>query len=425
MRSSCKLSKSLSARAGGTAGWAASYQPALALCLVLTLLRSTGIGLGQDSASTFHHDAQRTGRESSVGPLAPRLLWSFRTQASIDASPIISRDGTIYLASTDGNLYALTSSGQLKWKFTARESIFSTPTLAQDGSILFADLAGWYYSVKPDGTPRWSRELAGVGPERRAIASPAVAANGQSYIGAWNDQFYSFDPEGNLLWQIPVGGDGQISAPPALDPAGNVYLATHDSSDKNRIAVLKFQPGSSLMWKFTDDLGVDRNRIISSPAIDASSGLLYIGASRSEDGCLYAINLVDGSQVFKVVLPKGVVSSPAIAADGTVYVGCLDGKLYALNGNTGELRWAFSSGAYFVLGSPSIDGFGRIFFGDSDGVMHSVSPWGGEIWSFLAQSNISSAPVIAQDGTLYVTSYDSTLYAIAQLPRSRSGVGPR
>ncbi len=168
-----------------------------------------------------------------------------------------------------------------------------------------------------------------------------------------------------------------------------------------------------------DDLGVDRNRIISSPAIDASSGLLYIGASRSEDGCLYAISLVDGSQVFKVVLPKGVVSSPAIAADGTVYVGCLDGKLYALNGNTGELRWAFSSGAYFVLGSPSIDGFGRIFFGDSDGVIHTVSPWGAEIWSYTAQSNISSAPTIAQDGTLYVTSYDSTLYAIAQLSRSR------
>ncbi len=392
----------------------------MALCLVLALLRGTGIGYGQDSASTFHHDAQRTGRESAVGPIAPGLLWSFQTQASIDASPIVSRDGTVYLASTDGNLYALTSSGQLKWKFAARESIFSTPTVAPDGSILFADLAGWYYSVKPDGTLRWSRTLSGGGPERRAIASPAIAANGQSYIGAWNDQFYSFDSEGNLLWQVSIGGDGQISTPPALDSAGNVYLATHDSSDKNRIAVFKFDAGSHLVWKFTDDLGVDRNRIISAPAIDTSSGLLYIGASRSEDGCLYAINLADGSQAFKAVLPKGIVSSPAIAADGTVYVGCLDGKLYALNGRTGELRWSYSSGAYFVLGSPSVDGFGRIFFGDSDGVIHAVSPWGEEIWSYPAQSNISSAPIIAQDGTLYITSYDSTLYAIAQLPRSRS-----
>jgi outer membrane protein assembly factor BamB len=419
MKGSRELHEFLKAHTGTAMGWMAAGHAAPVFCLVLALLAAFGVGFGQDPASTFHHDAQRTGRESAIGPIAPRLIWSYRTQASIDASPVISREGTIYLASTDNGLYALTPSGQLKWKFTARESIFSTPTLAPDGSILFADLAGWYYAVKPDGSLKWSRALSGGSVERRAVASPAVAANGQSYIGAWNDQFYSLDSEGTLLWQIPIGGDGQITASPALDSAGNVYLAAHDSSDKNRIAVFKFEPGSTLVWKFTDDLGVDRNRIISSPAVDTSSGLLYIGASRSEDGCLYGLSLTDGSQVFKAILPRGIVSSPAIAAGGTVYVGCLDGKIYALDGSTGESRWSFSSGAYFVLGSPSIDGFGRIFFGDSDGVIHALTPWGTEIWSYAAQSNISSAPAIAQDGTLYVTSYDSTLYAIAQLPRSR------
>jgi len=419
MRSSRDFREFVKAFRGIVVRWAVARHSALVVCIILALLHAAGVDFGQDPASTFHHDAQRTGREPALGPIAPKLLWTYQTQASVDASPVISRDGTIYIASTDSNLYALTSSSQLKWKFAAQESIFSTPTLAPDGSILFADLAGRYYAVKPDGSLKWSYALSGGGPERRVIASPAVAANGQSFIGAWNDQFYSFDSGGNLLWQIPIGGDGQITASPALDPAGNVYVAAHDSSDKNRIAGFKFEPGSSLAWKFTDDLGVDRNRIISSPAIDTSSGLLYIGASRSEDGCLYALSLADGKQVFKAILPKGIVSSPAIAADGTVYVGCLDGSLYALDGNTGRLRWAFSSGAYFVLGSPSIDRFGRIFFGDSDGVIHALTPWGTEMWSYPTQSNISSAPAIAQDGTLYVTSYDSTLYAITQLPRSR------
>ena len=419
MKSSRELYEFSNAYIAKLARWATACRSALIFCLALALPGASGVSLGQDPASTFHHDAQRTGRDSSVGPIAPKLLWSYQTQASIDASPVISRDGTIYLASTDGNLYALTASAELRWKFTARESIFSTPTLAPDGTILFADLAGWYYAVNPNGSLKWSYALSGGSIERRAIASPAAAANGQSYIGAWNDQFYSFDSEGTLLWQVSIGGDGQITASPALDPAGNVYLATHDSSDKNRIAVFKFEPGSNLVWKFTDDLGVDRNRIISSPAIDTYSGLLYIAASRSEDGCLYAISLASGNQVFKAVLPKGIISSPAIGADGTVYIGCLDGKLYALDGNTGESRWAFSTGAYYVLGSPSIDGFGRIFFGDSDGVIHALSPWGTEMWSYSAQSNISSAPAVAQDGTLYVTSYDSTLYAITQLPRSQ------
>jgi outer membrane protein assembly factor BamB len=339
----------------------------------------------------------------------------------MDASPVISRDGTIYLASTDNNLYALSASGQLKWYFTAHDSIFATPTLAPDGTVLFADLAGWYYAVDSNGKLKWSQALAGGASERRVLASPAVAADGQSYVAAWNDLVYAFDANGNLRWQLEMGGEGQITASPTLDSAGNVYIATLDPADKSRIGVFKVAPGSHLLWKFSDDLGVDRNRVISSPAIDISAQRLYVGAARSEDGCLYALRLSDGGQVFKALFPKGIVSSPAIAADGKVYVGCMDGKLYALDGSTGAVQWEFSSGAYFVLGSPGVDGSGRIYFGDSEGVIHALSPWGKELWQYPTQSNITSAPALGRDSTLYVTSYDSKLYAIGQAPRSRSG----
>jgi outer membrane protein assembly factor BamB len=390
------------------------------LVLLAVLMLTSGICLGQHSVSTFHGDAQRSGRASSSGPLSPMLLWTFRTLGSIDASPVISHDGTVYLASTDNKLYALTSDGQLKWSFTAHDSIFCTPTLDSDGIVLFADLAGWYYSVYPDGSLKWSRALSGGDSERRVLASPAVAADGRSYVAAWNDQLYAFDPSGNLLWQLAIGGGGHITSSPALDSAGNVYLATLDPSDKSRIAVFKFEPSSQLVWKFSDNLGVDRNRIISTPAIDTSSQRLYIGAARDGDGCMYALRLADGRQAFKTVLPKGIVSSSAIATGGKVYVGCMDGNLYALDGNTGAVLWEFSTGAYFVLGSPSVDSSGRIYFGDSDGIVHALSPWGKELWRSSTQANISSAPAIADDGTLYVTSYDSGLYAIGQAPRWRA-----
>lgn len=388
------------------------------ISLFITLLAA--ILLGQDTSPTFHHDQQRTGRTTNLGPTEPALRWTFKALASLDASPITAPDGTIYLASTDSRLYALNPTGVLKWAFTASESIFSTPALGPDGTVYLADLAGWYYAVNSAGNLRWSRALSGGGFERRAIAAPAVAPSGQSYIGTWNDHFYSFGSNGDLLWEIALEGEGQITAASALDTSGNVYLATLDPSDKNNIAVIKLDQFAKVLWRFRDSLGVDRNRIISSPAIDSERGRLYVGASRSDDGCLYAINLSDGRQAFRTDFPKGVVSSPAIGSDGTIYVGCMDGKLYALDPANGSKHWSFVSGAYFVIGSPLVDGTGRIYVGDSDGVIHALSPSGGELWRFATQSNIASAPVIAGDRTLYVTSYDSTLYAVGQARRPRT-----
>ncbi len=391
-------------------------------CLVLSILMAQpfAITLSQDISPAFHHDQQRTGRTTNRGPTEPVLRWTYTTGASIDASPVEAPDGTIYIASTDSHLHALTPAGALKWAYASGESIYSTPSIGTEGTIHFADLAGFYYALRPDGSSRWIRALSGGAFERRAIASPAVAASGQSFIGGWNDHFYSFAPDGGLLWEIALGGEGQITAAPALDSAGNVYLATLDPSDKRNLAVFRFDSRGNVAWKATRSLGVDRNRIISSPAIDLGRGTLYVGASRETDGCLFAFSLSDGKPAFSNVLPKGIVSSPALAADGTVYVGCLDGALYALDPAAGGSRWSFATGAGFLIGSPTVDVAGRIYTGDSDGVIHALFPDGTRLWSFATQANIASAPVIAGDRTLYATSYDGKLYAIGQARRPRT-----
>lgn len=367
----------------------------------------------QDTTPTFQHDNQRTGRTGNRGLKMPYLRWSFRSDSSIEASAVNSKDGTIYLASTDGRLYALSDRGVLKWTFSANESLVATPAVGPDGTIMVADLAGWYYAVRPDGSLKWSHQLTGGALERRVTSPPAVAESGQSFVAAWNDRLYSFTPDGSLLWTHVFEGEGQISAAPALDLEGNVYVATHDPFNKYGIAVIKFEPATgSIVWKFTDDLGNDRNRIISSPAIDLSRGRLYVGAARDTDGCVYAVNLSTGAGVFRTVLPRGIISSPALGRDGTIYVGCLDGRMYALDPATGGARWNFETGAYYVMGSPAVDGAGTIYIGDSDGALHALTSDGHGLWDYALQSNIVSSPSIADDGTVYVTCFDSTFYAI-------------
>ena len=76
-------------------------------------------------------------------------------------------------------------------------------------------------------------------------------------------------------------------------------------------------------------------------------------------------------------------SSPAIGPDGTVYVGSMDNKVYALNGQTGVKQWEFETGGR-VDSCPAIGSGGTIYIGSYDGKVYALatsskgpakSPW--------------------------------------------------
>ncbi len=47
------------------------------------------------------------------------LKWKFQTGNRIYSSPVIGRDGTVFIGSDDGSLYAINPTGYLKWRFRA------------------------------------------------------------------------------------------------------------------------------------------------------------------------------------------------------------------------------------------------------------------------------------------------------------------
>ena len=78
-----------------------------------------------------------------------------------------------------------------------------------------------------------------------------------------------------------------------------------------------------------------------------------------------------------------VISPPAIGADGTVYIGSLDKKVYALDGKTGARKWAFETGEK-VRSSPAIGADGTVYIGSLDKKVYAIrtdsgglarSPW--------------------------------------------------
>jgi len=105
-----------------------------------------------------------------------------------------------------------------------------------------------------------------------------------------------------------------------------------------------------------------------------------------------------------------IISSPAIAPDGTVYVGSADYYLYAI-GSTGTLIWRLATGG-FVAASPAIADDGTVYIGSQDGSVYAVSPDRLLLWAYRTRGTITTSVALGSDGTVYFTSEDGHLYAL-------------
>jgi outer membrane protein assembly factor BamB len=155
-----------------------------------------------------------------------------------------------------------------------------------------------------------------------------------------------------------------------------------------------------LKWRYQTG-----DEIRSSPAI-ASDGTIYVG---SDDKYFYAIN-PNGTIKWEFETGDEIRSSPAIASDGTIYVGSNDHYLYAINPN-GTIKWEFETGND-VRSSPAIASDGTIYVGSYDHYLYAINPDGTLKWRYKTGFYyINSSPAIASDGTIYVGSF-KYLYAV-------------
>ena len=207
--------------------------------------------------------------------------------------------------------------------------------------------------------------------------------------------------------------DGAIWGSPALT-AGTVLIG----SDDGNLYALESQSGN-LKWKYTSQ-GIIRSQ----PAI--ANGLVYF---TSDDGSLYAVNVRDGKLAWSTDIgnfldratrenlgnspsPSGYdyLQSSPVVSDGIVYVGSLDGKLYALSADTGQVKWTFAT-AGKIRATPAVDQ-GTVFIGSWDNLFYAVDAGSGKIrWASPVGGQVQSTAVVA-DNLAYCASRKASVVAL-------------
>jgi parallel beta-helix repeat protein len=152
-------------------------------------------------------------------------------------------------------------------------------------------------------------------------------------------------------------------------------------------------------WNYTTGNGVS-----SSPAV--ADGKVYVGSC---DHKVYCLDALTGAHIWNYTTGSAVVSSPAVAG-GVVYVGSWDHKVYALNAFTGALVWNYTTGGT-VVSSPAVAG-GLVYVGSYDDKVYALNAFTGAlVWNYTTGSAVVSSPAVA-GGVVYVGSWDHKVYAL-------------
>ena len=346
------------------------------------------------------------------GTDAQKLKWKFPTGGAVQSSPILDANGTLYVGSRDGNVYAIyttgSAAGTLKWTFPTGGTVQYSPILDANGTLYVGSL---------DVNTGLQRiyEIYTMGSAVHGSVSSFIFSTG--FVAPW---FSSL---------------GMGFSSPILDENGTLYVAGAKGFGLADVYAIYATGNAAGSQKWTLRLFSDCS-LIMSPTLLYTNATLYVGTSymcgSTQKGDVYAIYTTGsaagtlkwkfpfGSPVQSppIFVGRGVQSSPILDANGTLYVGSNDGNVYAIyttGSAAGTLKWKFPTGSA-VRSSPILDANGTLYVGSDDGNVYAIYTTGSAAgtlkWTFPTGSPVQSSPILDANGTLYVGSNDGNVYAM-------------
>lgn len=364
-------------------------------------------------------------------PVEPGTVkWTFATGGKIFTCPAIGDDGTVYVSSSDGRLYALNgqtgaqqwmydsggsggnspaigndgtvyhscsryldafdgTTGAAKWRFQFKDSSRSSPAIGPDGTVFVGSNDERLYALDgATGLKKWEFEAGDEVDSSPAILSDGIgggtvffsAATSRPDVSgtAYGRRLFAIDAKTGVQTWTAGGMAGDVSYSPTMGTGGNVYLPQIFS---RRLGARDAATGS-YRWGALDASDIFRVR---SPVSVGENGLVYSVAEMTDyRNRLFALDPADGSVRWTLALGQSrrdYVGTPSVAQDNTVYV---PGEgLYAVDGSDGRILWTALLLPSGGVASPNIGRDGTVYVGCGNHNIYAIagtSPLASQNW---------------------------------------------
>lgn len=273
------------------------------------------------------------------------------------SSPVVD-NGVVYFGSGDGNIYALdAASGALRWKFKTGDVVHASPAIA-NGVLFIGSWDSYFYAIDTaTGREKW-RFKTGEDADTHnqvGIQSSAAVADGVVYFGCRDSHLYALDEQtGKPRWSYSTKGSWVIASP--VVNHGTVYFTT---SDTGLLYAADAKTGAILFsvsfnhWPLFASPALAGDTIYVASTAGAISGVdlgsravawTFATEAAKKNAALFK---PDGSPNYEAVYASdfyddlmagynklqavGPILSSPVVADNVVYVGSVDGNVYALH----------------------------------------------------------------------------------------------
>lgn len=316
--------------------------------------------------------------------------WTFKTEDEIRGSAVVYNN-TVYVGSYDTNIWAINiEDGSLIWKRATEGGIVVTPAIDTDQKqVLFGSEDGTFTAVDcKDGRISWSY-MSGS-----KIRSSARLAHGHVFFGSDDGKLYALmAANGRHMWEYDA--TVPIRSTPVVTSERIIF-----GTDSGEIIALELS--GQKRWTFKT-----KKSILSSPYVDIEN-IVYIG---SMDGFLYAFDAEGGFSNWRFRTNGPIISTPVVERN-SVFFGSTEGKLYCVNTQTGKEKWQFQPESGKPIVSSPIVHENVVYFGGTDNYLYAVDARNGkEIWKYEAGGAITGTPCISHNLIIF-GALDATLYAL-------------